>query len=234
MERASYSLLHLNRKPTAGNTVGSVQNEFQGRKVQSSSRQIKCQRNLILQQIVKQCKSKVWAVSRSSASSVLRIWAPILFGINFWKYKSLRHLVEILGRVVGTSQGFYLCLLLLLLLLLPIGVCVKHFVSFQFLNLRQSVRLLGRGISPTQGRYLTWTQNKHRYPCLRWDSNPTISVIGRVKTVHSLDREVTVVGNYPSIQRYTFVVRAILFEFLTLNRKDRGYFQQELKNAKNF
>jgi hypothetical protein len=45
---------------------------------------------------------------------------------------------------------------------------VKLFVSLQF----QSVGLLGREISPSQGRYLTQTQNKHRHPCLEWDSNP--------------------------------------------------------------
>jgi hypothetical protein len=49
---------------------------------------------------------------------------------------------------------------------------VKRFVLLQFLNLRQSVGLLGRGISPSQGRYLAQTQNKHRHPCLEWDSNP--------------------------------------------------------------
>jgi hypothetical protein len=49
---------------------------------------------------------------------------------------------------------------------------VKRFVSLQFLNLRHSVGLLGRVISPSQGRYLTQTQNKHRHPCLEWDSNP--------------------------------------------------------------
>jgi hypothetical protein len=48
---------------------------------------------------------------------------------------------------------------------------VKGFVSLQFLNLRHSVGLLGRVISQSQGRYLTQTKNKHRYPCLEWDSN---------------------------------------------------------------
>jgi hypothetical protein len=49
---------------------------------------------------------------------------------------------------------------------------VKRFVSLQFLNLRHSIGLLGQVISPSQGRYLTQTQNKHRHPCLVWDSNP--------------------------------------------------------------
>jgi hypothetical protein len=46
---------------------------------------------------------------------------------------------------------------------------VKRFVSLQFL--RQSVGLLGWVMSPSHGRYITQTQNKHRDPCLEWDSN---------------------------------------------------------------
>jgi hypothetical protein len=53
---------------------------------------------------------------------------------------------------------------------------VNRFVSLQFLNLRQLVGLLGWDISPSQGRYLTQTQNKHRHPCLEWDSTHDPSV----------------------------------------------------------
>jgi hypothetical protein len=49
---------------------------------------------------------------------------------------------------------------------------VKRFVSPQFLNVGHLVALRGRVISPSQGRYLTQSQNKHRHPCLEWDSNP--------------------------------------------------------------
>jgi hypothetical protein len=52
------------------------------------------------------------------------------------------------------------------------GASVKRFISLQFLNLRHSVGLLGLVISPSQGRYLTQIQNKHRHPCLEWDSKP--------------------------------------------------------------
>jgi hypothetical protein len=65
-----------------------------------------------------------------------------------------------------------LLLLLFLLLHLEHRASVKRFTLLQFLNLRQSVGLLGREISTSQGRYLTQTQNKHRHPCLEWDSNP--------------------------------------------------------------
>jgi hypothetical protein len=63
---------------------------------------------------------------------------------------------------------------------------------FSFLILRQSVGLLERGINPSQGFYLKQTQNKHRHPCLEWDSN--IPAFEWAKTVHSLDRAATVIG----------------------------------------
>jgi hypothetical protein len=70
---------------------------------------------------------------------------------------------------------------------------------FNFLIYTQSVGLLGRGISPSQGHYLHTVQHKHRissqrHPCLEWDSKPTSSVFERAKTVHALDRAVTVIG----------------------------------------
>jgi hypothetical protein len=65
---------------------------------------------------------------------------------------------------------------------------VKRFVSLQFLNLRHSVVLLGRVISPSQGRYLTQTSMP------RVGFEPTIPAFERAKTVHALDRAVTVIG----------------------------------------
>jgi hypothetical protein len=55
---------------------------------------------------------------------------------------------------------------------------MKGFVLLQFLNLRHLVGLLGRVICPSQCRYLTQTQNKHRHPCLEWDSNPRLRTRG--------------------------------------------------------
>jgi hypothetical protein len=52
------------------------------------------------------------------------------------------------------------------------------------------VGYLGRVISPSQGRYLTQTQNK-RHPFFEWNSN---SRSQRLKTVHALDREATVIS----------------------------------------
>jgi hypothetical protein len=52
---------------------------------------------------------------------------------------------------------------------------MKCYISLQFLYLIQSIGLFGWGISLAQGHYLprtTDTQNKHRHPCLEWDSNP--------------------------------------------------------------
>jgi hypothetical protein len=48
---------------------------------------------------------------------------------------------------------------------------------FSFVNHTQSVGPLGGVISPSKGRYLHAEQHKHRinahrYPCLKWDSNP--------------------------------------------------------------
>jgi hypothetical protein len=55
---------------------------------------------------------------------------------------------------------------------------VEPWPLFQFLDLfTQSAGLLGWGISLLQGRYLHTGQHNyrisaHRYPCLKWDSNP--------------------------------------------------------------
>jgi hypothetical protein len=63
----------------------------------------------------------------------------------------------------------------------------------------QSVGLLVRGISSSQVRYLHTEQHKHRinvhrHPCVEWDSNLTILVFERSKTVHALDRASAVIG----------------------------------------
>jgi hypothetical protein len=68
---------------------------------------------------------------------------------------------------------------------------VKRFVSIQFLNVTNSAGLPRRVISPSQGRYLTQTENKHRHPCLEWDSNPR--TFERAKTFHGLDRAATLI-----------------------------------------
>jgi hypothetical protein len=68
----------------------------------------------------------------------------------------------------------------------------------QFSNhFSQPVGLLGWVISPSQGLYLHTEQHKCRinkytkHPCLEWHSNPASE---RAKTVHDLDRAVTVSG----------------------------------------
>jgi hypothetical protein len=66
----------------------------------------------------------------------------------------------------------------------------------------QSAALLGRAIIPSQSRYLHTGQHRHRikahrYPCLKWDSNPTIPVFKRAKTVHALDRAAPVISALP-------------------------------------
>jgi hypothetical protein len=67
-----------------------------------------------------------------------------------------------------------------------------------FWSSTHSVGLLGRGISPSQGRYLHTGQHKHiikaqtSMPQVRFE--PTIQAFERVKTVHALDRAVTVIG----------------------------------------
>jgi hypothetical protein len=72
---------------------------------------------------------------------------------------------------------------------------VKRFVSLQLLNLRHSLGILGRVISPSQGRYLTQTLNKHKQTSMpRVGFEPTIPAFERAKTVHALDRAVTVIG----------------------------------------
>jgi hypothetical protein len=43
---------------------------------------------------------------------------------------------------------------------------------YSHLEHRASIGLLGRRYSPSQGHCRTQTQNKHRHPCLEWDSNP--------------------------------------------------------------
>jgi hypothetical protein len=67
---------------------------------------------------------------------------------------------------------------------------------FSFSISTQSVGLLGRGISPSQGHYLHTEQHKHRinahrHPCIECDSNSTIPVFERAKTVYALDCAVT-------------------------------------------
>jgi hypothetical protein len=73
---------------------------------------------------------------------------------------------------------------------------VKRFVSLPFLNQRYLVGHLGRVISPSQGRYLTQTQIKHRHLFLKFGSNPRSPVFELAKTVHALDRAVTVLGSH--------------------------------------
>jgi hypothetical protein len=76
---------------------------------------------------------------------------------------------------------------------------------FSFLIYTQSVGLLGRGISPPQGLYLHTEQHKHRIneqtsmPVVGFE--PTIPVSEQAKTVHALDRAVTVIGTGRHKQR---------------------------------
>jgi hypothetical protein len=82
-------------------------------------------------------------------------------------------------------------------LLLDLG----GFLSFIILYTLVRTRLLRRGISPTQGRYLHSEQHKHRI-----NAHTQISMRGvgfermipafeRAKTVHTLDRATTVIGD---------------------------------------
>jgi hypothetical protein len=72
-------------------------------------------------------------------------------------------------------------------------------LSFSFvIFFTQKVGLLGRVISPSQGRYLHTGQHKRRinaHTFMPWVGfEPMISAFERAKTVHALDRAVTVIG----------------------------------------
>jgi hypothetical protein len=72
--------------------------------------------------------------------------------------------------------------------------------SFSFLIYTQIVIPIGRWISLSQGRYLHTGQHKrrinaYRHPCLS-EIRTTIPVFEGVKTVHALDRTVSVFGPY--------------------------------------
>jgi hypothetical protein len=71
---------------------------------------------------------------------------------------------------------------------------VKRFLSLQFLNPKTVDRTPWTGISPSQGRYLH-KQNKHKQTSMLWVGlEPTIPAFEHAKTVHALDRAVTVIG----------------------------------------
>jgi hypothetical protein len=76
---------------------------------------------------------------------------------------------------------------------------VKRFMSLQCLNPKTVGRSPWTGISSSRGRYLhstTQTQNKRiQTPMPRVGFEPTIPVFERAKTVHVLDRAVTVICN---------------------------------------
>jgi hypothetical protein len=69
---------------------------------------------------------------------------------------------------------------------------------FSFLIYTQSVGFFVRGISPSQGRYLHTEHHKHnkrtQTSMFQVGFEPTIPVFERAKTVHALDRAVTVIG----------------------------------------
>jgi hypothetical protein len=82
---------------------------------------------------------------------------------------------------------------------------------FSFLIILQTVGLLGRVISSSQGLYLNTGQHKHRLntytyqtsmPCVGFEH--TIPASERAKTVHALDRSVTVTGTLYSVRAKTF------------------------------
>jgi hypothetical protein len=68
---------------------------------------------------------------------------------------------------------------------------------FSFLKCTQGVGLLGRGISPSQDRYLHTGQHKRRKNDIHASVGyePTNPAFERAKTVHALDRAVTVIGH---------------------------------------
>jgi hypothetical protein len=70
---------------------------------------------------------------------------------------------------------------------------------FQFLDLfAQSVVLLGRGISPSQDRYLHTGQHKQRIKAHTYIHASSVirthDPTERARTVHALDRALTVIG----------------------------------------
>jgi hypothetical protein len=71
----------------------------------------------------------------------------------------------------------------------------------------QSVGVLGQGISPSRGCTQDSTKriNAHIHPSLKRDSNPRSQRWKRAKTLHTLDRAVTVIG--PSSYLYTKILR---------------------------
>jgi hypothetical protein len=83
-------------------------------------------------------------------------------------------------------------------LLLSIYVSIYGSKALVDLGRFFSFRLLGQGISPLQGRYLhaeQHKQNKRTHTSMpRVGFEPTIPVFERAKTVHALDRAVTVTG----------------------------------------
>jgi hypothetical protein len=79
------------------------------------------------------------------------------------------------------------------------------FFSFVIFVFTQTVGLLGRGIGPSQGLYLQTGQHKQIY--IPWVGfEPMIQAFERLKTVHALDRAVTVIGNYPLSYRYNHLL----------------------------
>jgi hypothetical protein len=69
---------------------------------------------------------------------------------------------------------------------------------FSFLIYTQSVGILGRGSA--RRKAATYTQNKGRQTSMpRVEFEPTIPVFERAKTLHALDRVVTVIGTWISL-----------------------------------
>jgi hypothetical protein len=96
-----------------------------------------------------------------------QIWVAVLFSVLNFKYVHIPlpnyawiHVTRSHSSICGSTA---LC-----------GTLAAFSVSWSIMQL---VGLLGWGISPLQGHYLHTGQheyriNAHRYPCLKWDSNP--------------------------------------------------------------
>jgi hypothetical protein len=65
---------------------------------------------------------------------------------------------------------------------------------------------------PLPTHRITQTQDKHRHPCLEWDSNPRFQCSMGGKTVHALDRAATAIGRLDN-----GVTSAIAFVYTVTN-----------------
>jgi hypothetical protein len=105
---------------------------------------------------------------------------------------------------VSFDRGVILCDVLFVCCVLLYNHCHRVQTHLQLINITLIQYTVGRTPwtedQPSQGSYLHTEQHKdkinaHRHTCLEWDSNPRSQRSSeRAKTVHALDRAVTVIG----------------------------------------